>query len=137
MLCSSRVSLPPPRSPLPETARRCRNFLPSDGTPPCVVPFLGEGREIWGPSCCHTPGQMMMMTTTMMLEPPLALSPSHFFFLLLLLRSLNAHILYTVSGLLPFLTPFCLFLLLLVLVALLFIALLEHCYSLPLCMIRA
>lgn len=37
VLCRESLSL----LPFPPTARRCRN-LPSGGTPPCVVPFLGE-----------------------------------------------------------------------------------------------
>lgn len=138
MLCRESLTL----LPFPPTARRCRN-LPSGGTPPCVVPFLGEEegkteeKKKWGPSCCHTPGQTMMMT--MLHLPTLPSLPLTFFSPPLEERA-HTQRKPVYCFWLPLLTFFVLFLLLLVFVALPLLNLLEHCYSLFfvfLCMIGA
>lgn len=71
VLWSSRVSLPPLYAPpLPERREGVAIFCLLTGPRRVWCHFLGKRRgrrEIWGPSCCHTPGQM---TVTMPHPPP-------------------------------------------------------------------
>lgn len=89
-----------PSSHSPQTARRCRS-LPSGGTPPCVVPFLGEeegkkGEKKMGAFLLPHPWADDDDDDASPPHP--SLPPSLFF--LLLLRSVRTQreSLYTVSG---------------------------------------